>query len=379
MIIIESLILLTTLFYILKFKSLILKLILIISWYPLLVLFIAKLGIPMPGLLGVNQANFTTTIYNYAFYSYLGGLLIYIKMLYPLKNKIYNYSVLNCSFKIRFLIFLFCCLSSIPLLNIHNGSGGIQSGTFYLIFNCLLLLTHKKKDLIWGLQLILLLTIISLGERVDSIICIVLLLINKMDKKVEESYNPKYIYIGGFCFFIFLVAIGFWRTGSTFNQMQLLSAIYSQQTVCDVVYVYLTGVSYLFDYGPAYEVLINPIIGIVTSVSSPYYYTNLLGKYMRNPGGGLFCTEGMLFGGWIGVVLYFYLLGLLFKYLLHKRNKWKNGIFILLTIMQCRIIWYGFVYTYKPIILLSFLILIFLHKITLKKKQIFLKLATDND
>lgn len=338
-------------------KSLAIKIIYIISVYPLLVLCLYKNGIPMPGILGLSRNDFPDNVIQYAFISYAIGLLIFNMILYPLRHEIYKFIPIKVNSTTRFLLFIATCISCIPVLNIHKEGDLLRSATFYLFFNIILAATTKKRDLIWVGQLFICSFLLANGERVDSILLVVFLVIFKFGKQNEEIMNRKILYLFFIFFFIILVGIGYWRGGSTLNQEQLLSAIYSQQTVTDVVYIYLTGVNYIFDHGTNITVLYNLIGGIVpgptSGVSSTYYYSNLLRNYMSNPGGGLFITEGMISMAFLGPILYYAIYAFLIKKTFTAGKGLRNLLFILIFAMQCRIIWYGFIYTYKPILMIA--------------------------
>lgn len=349
-------------------KSFLIKILLIIAYYPLLVIFLFKNGVPMPGILELNRNDFSENILNYAFISYTIGLLIFNFTLYPLRNQLYNFSPIKISQKTRFILLLLAYLSSIPLLNTHENGGITKSATPYLVLNTLLLVTLKKRDFIWWGQLFLSLFLLANGERVDSLLIVIFMFIMKIEKINTEITQRLKLYIGCIFFFFFLIIIGFTRNNHSFTIDVLLKAIYSQQTVADVVQIYLSGVSYFFDYGSNTNVLYNLFGGIIpgktSGVTSEFYYGKILNNYMPNAGGGLFMTEGMLLAGWLGTIVYFYIYAHIFIYLFnHKKDTYK-ALFILFFIMQCRLFWYGLIYSYKPILLI---VVFFLIIKTLKK------------
>ena len=372
MIVVELLILILSSILVFVHRSFILKLILLIVLYPALILVLFRNGVLMPGTLEFNRNFFSEDVLVYADFYYLIGLLIFNVVLWPYRNRIYSFRPIRLGLTTRFVLFVFFCLSSIPVFNIHNADANIKSATFYLVFSVILILTTSKKDIVWWGQLFVLLFVILNGERVDSLLSSVFLFIMVWNRKGNaEILKRGKIYIGCFFFFFLLVAVGFFRNDDELSYQLLLKALYSQQTVCDVVYIYLTGVSYFFESGSNPTVLYNLLGGLIpgptSGVSSMFYYGNILHQYMPNPGGGLFITEGMLWAGGIGVLLYFYLYGVLLKFLFSGQSLYKKSIFILFVVMQCRIVWYGLIYTYKPILLLLVFSMI-IRKMSFKSK-----------
>lgn len=345
----------------LQHKSLLLRIIIFILWYPLFVLTLFKYGIPMGGILGLNMDTFSSEVVNYALYSYMIGLLLFEIIIYPCRKKIYNFATIKIDKYTQFFIFLLMCISCIPILNIHVEGENFKSSTFYLTFSTLLLSSRSGWLLKYGMIFVAFFLILK-GERVDSILIIVLLLLFKGTSFKVEKYNPFYLIIGGSVFFILLVSVGYTRAGSTFNGNLLLYAIYSQQTITDVVYVYLTGVNYIFEHSLYPQTAYNIIEGFLPGgVTSPHNYSKMLREYMYNPGGGLYFTEGMLIIGKLGVILYLSIYGLIIKYLFQNPKGIKRVLFILLVVMQCRIVWYGIIFIYKPALLLSIFYILILY------------------
>ena len=371
MIYIDFLILLVLFYPILVHKSLVLKLLCLISTYPLLVLCLYKNNIPMPGVLGLSRNDFSDFVLQYAYFSYSLGLLVFNIILYSLKHRVYKFTPIKTHWSTRFLFFIATCISCIPILNIHKDGDLMKSASFYLFFNIILTSTTYKKDLIWVGQLILSFFLLAKGERVDSILLVIFLIIFQFGKINEELKERKILYIFFVIFFIILVGIGYLRGGSTFGYEHLLAAVYSQQTVTDVVYIYLTGVNYIFDHNTNITVLYNLFGGIIPGptlgVSSIYNYSNILTKYMPNPGGGLFITEGMICMAFIGPTIYYIFYALLIKKTFTAIKGLKCILFILFFVMQCRIVWYGFIYTYKPIVMLVIFYWLFIERYKHKK------------
>lgn len=337
------------------FKSLILKIVLFVLWYPLFVLALFKYGIPMSGILAINMDTFSPEIVNYAFYSYVIGFLLFEWTLFPCRNEVYTVQSIKCDNGTKVILFMLLCLSCIPILNIHEENAVFKSATFYLVFASLLLLVRCGYLLKLGMLSVAFFLIIN-GERVDSIFIIILIYVLRGNSIKKEKYDLLFLFCAGTLFFILLIVVGFTRVDGDFNLELILSAIYSQRTVTDVVYVYLTGVSYVFENSYYPEVLYNLFGGLLpgetSGVTSIYQYSNKLRDYMYNPGGGMFFTEGMLLMGGGGVALYLLIYGIIIRYLFGKQKGISRVLFILILVMQCRIVWYGMIFCYKPALLL---------------------------
>lgn len=373
MIYLDALLAILPMLFLYKYRCILIKITLIIGWYPILIMLLFKYGIPMSGILHLERDVLGGDVIAYAFYSYLTGFYLFCMILYGIRNKEFTYKQMRLPPNVRTFILILCILFAIPVLNIHSGEkDNMHSATLYLFVNSIMLISFAKKDWKWTIQLCLYSFLILSGERVDSILLIVLLflLINRQGM-VGFSYNKKYLVVGGFLFFIILVAVGSLRGGGNISTELIFSAIYSQQTVCDVVYVFLTGVRYVIEKGTAPIVLLNLLGGLIPGetmgVTSPYNYNIFIGKYMTNPGGGLYCTEGYLALGFIGPILYFCIYGWILKKLFLSKYRFDRYIFLLFIIMQCRIVWYGMAFIYKPLVLL-YLGLFFLKKFEIHTK-----------
>jgi len=351
-------------FNIFAYKSIVLKIIMLILFYPLLVLFLYMQNFPMLGILELNRFEFSEQDLLFGYYYYLIGYILFVIIVSPLKKVSYGFYPIKIGNKTRALIFVLLCISVIPVLNIHVDSATFKSATFYLCLNSLLLLSFRKeRNWIYYAQLVLLVVIIIKGERVDSLMCVILLFILTQKGYVVEKSMKPIMYIYGILFFFLLVIIAYLRDNRDFNYLDLIISIYSQQTVCDVVYVYLTGVKYYLLYGVDWNVLLNIFFGLIpgvtSGVSSPYFYSNILRNFMDNPGGGLFFTEGILLFGGVGIIMYIALYGIVIKMLFVRNYGFYRILFVLFIIMQCRLIWYGMQFMYKPLFLLFIAYLFF--------------------
>ena len=350
------------------FRNIFLKLLLVVLWYPMLILALFSCGLSMPGILGVYESRLQGEITNTGALLYIIGYFVFCLILFPLRKNNYVFPKLEVSWIARSILFVLTALGSLPLLNTHSETG-MKSATFYLVFSIILLTTHVKKDSIWFFHLCLSLALIVLGERVDSIFIVVFLFFVKDKNFKADVTKHKKIYLGGLVFFVLLVTIGFIRGGEELSYDVLLYSFVSQRTVCDVVYIYLTSISYITDYGCRLDVLQSLFLGMFPGqgVTSPLYYTNVLSKYMVNPGGGLFFTEGVLALGHWGVPLYFGGVGLILRKVLTTKAKFGLFVFLMICVMSCRLAWYGLVYIYKPLLLFYMIYKIFNLRRCIKK------------
>lgn len=341
-----------------RFKSVILKLILLISLYPLLQLFIFLNDIPLSGIIDFNSYLFSEKAVHLAFNSYLAGEYIFFIILWPLRNEIYSYKPINIGSGMHFTLLILFIISSYSVFQIRSESGGTAS--LYLVFSTLLIFCKKGgvRNVYTLLQLAFLIFVIMMGERVDSIMAIVLLIVlDKDGEEIIEKYNKKFLYSSLLLLFVVSIISAFIRSSMEYDLNSLARSFYSQQTVADVLFVYLCGAEYYVSHGFAPEVLNNLFFGYLPgeyrSVTSSFYYGRfLINNFADNPGGGLFFTEGLLAFGPFGVPIYLSLLAITLKFLFKSKNRISVLVFILFFIMICRIMWYGLVYTYTPIVLL---------------------------
>jgi hypothetical protein len=258
-------------------------------------------------------------------------------------------------------------LSSLFVLNIHKivapGETLIKSGSLYVIFNVLLLATKQATfSLFTFLHILFLLLIIMLGERVETILTIVVLLVMNGTSLMKEQYNKKILYLSLLTLFILGIIAGFMRNKSVYSFESILVSFYANQTVCDVLYVFLCSAEYYLQHGATIEVLGNAFLGGLFpgeyyGVSSKYFHgTFLRENFGHNAGGGLFFSEGMLAFGAFGVLLYMFLMAIFIKYIFTHKGRLYTTWFLLLMVLMCRIMWYGFIYVHKPFIVLFVII-----------------------
>ena len=334
------------------FKSVYLKIFIVVMWYPMLILAFFLNGFSMPGILGMHEAVLNGYIASIGLQYYLVGFVLFCAILFPLRNRKVVFPLLAINYNTRLVLLILASIGAMPLLNTHSESG-IKTATAYLVFSVFLLLTHEKKDTLWFFHFCLSMSLIALGERVDSLLIIVLLFLVKGNKKFAADFSDKKIYLGGILFFVILVAVGYIRGNESFTIDMLVNSFVSQRTVCDVTYIYLTSISYILEHGCKLEVMSPLFLGVLPGegVTSTLCYTNFLSKYMYNPGGGLFFSEGVVALGLLGVIVYISSFALFLRIVVNSKKIYSSIIFLFFCVMACRVTWYGMFYIYKPILL----------------------------
>lgn len=376
MLFIEILIIIVEIIFILKFKSTLIQLVLLVSFLPLITMIAFMNGLPVPGVLSLHRNVFTPNIINTGFVLLSLSNFALIGILYPIRNKIYQYTPFKCTnFTYICLLFILIISAIISYPRVFGLDFNIDLSTIYISTNTALLLCRRPRNNLGTIihSLILFYVIIG-GDRVDSIVAIVFLaIINIQDNLAKESIKKTYLIIGGVTLFILSVISGIIRDGNSVSIITILYSFYAQQTVSDVLYVFLCSIGYYYEHGQNLSVLGNLFLGLFPGpfygVVSEYNYTIfLIRNYLPNPGGGLFYSEGMIAWGPVGVLLYSTVYALSIKLLFKSNKRISVALFILSFSMLCRIQWYGFIYSYKPILFTLIFYFIFIHNIKTKKQ-----------
>ena len=377
MLTLEICIIILEIFFILKFRSVILQLILLVSFLPLVTMIAFMNNLPVPGVLALQKKIFTPEILYTGFALLTLSNIILISILYPLKNEIYKYTPFKCSnlsYTILLLILITSAIVSYP--RVFGLDFGIDLSTIYISTNIALLLCKRPRNN-WGtiIHLFILFFVILGGDRVDSIVTIIFLCIiaEKQTNEAIESIKKSYLLIGGISLFTLSVISGIIRDGNSISIISILYSFYAQQTVSDVLYVFLCSIGYFYEQGHNLSVLGNLFLGLFPGpfygAVSEYNYTIFLIKnYLPNPGGGLFFSEGMIAWGPVGVLLYSTIYALCMKKLFGSNKRISVALFILSFSMLCRIQWYGFIYSYKPILFTLLFYFIFIHNLKTKEQ-----------
>lgn len=376
MLYLEILITIVEIIFILKFKSTLIQLVLLVSFLPLITMIAFMNGLPVPGVLSLHRNVFAPNIINTAFTLLTISNWIIIGILYPIRNKTYEYTPFKCTnFTYITLLSILVISAIISYPRVFGLEFSLDLSTIYIATNSALLLCKRPRKN-WGtiVHTLILLYVIIGGDRVDSIVAIVFLAImNTQDNSAKESIKKTYLIIGGVTLFILSVISGIIRDGNSVSMITILYSFYAQQTVSDVLYVFLCSIGYFYEQGHNLSVLGNLFLGLFPGpfygVVSEYNYTIFLVKnYLPNPGGGLFFSEGMIAWGPAGVLLYSTIYALCMKKLFGSSKRISVALFILSFSMLCRIQWYGFIYSYKPILFTLLFYFIFIHNLKTKEQ-----------
>lgn len=360
-----------------RFKSLVLKLILLVSIWPQITLLAYWCGFPFPWRLRLHRADFPEDTLLLANLLCFGVNLLMIWVLNPLRDKTYSFPTFQCSKKLYYGMLGIILISA--ALSYRRAFGidfPVNLATIYISANVLMLICRQPiRSLPSILHMLILLFVIAGGDRVDSIASIILLLIMVREGNTKEkmSHERKLklkiilpILLG---LFIIGVAAGRYRDGKSVHTFLFLRSIYAQQTVCDVVFVYLSSVREWMTSGFEPKVFLNSILGLFPgkfygALSSYNYSIYLSRNFLPNPGGGLFYSEGMLAFGPIGVLSYAFVYAKIL-YLLFRKSRtsyYASAVFLTLVVMVFRTQWYGFIFCYKPVIFSIIFCLLFKYR-----------------
>lgn len=343
------------------YRSILLKIILFISFYPTIVLLLCKYNYPMKGILEMQITYFTAWEKNFAFYGACIAYIVFWMTLLPLRKKTYSYPRFILKKETRlWLAFAYLVLFILTYPRAFGIDIGINSGSLCLCVSVLIIASKEKRfDLPSVVHMAFLVFALIFGERVDAILALVFHFIVAGEYEIREAYNAKKTLPIFFIVFVIGLFTETQRMGGELDTNYVESSVLTQSTAVDVSYVYLTGVDYYKNSGTTPVPLMNTLFGYLPGkyggVNSEYNYTIFLNNnVLPNAGGGLYYTDGLLILGKWGLLLYPFLLGMLTRFLFNKKKMKFVLPFLLLFIMQLRMQWYGLIYYYTPVILLFF-------------------------
>lgn len=169
-----------------------------------MILFLFKFDVPLPGVLFIKREELGGEIANLGFYSYLVGSSIFYGMLSSVRNQEFNFRSIRMPILSILIMVLFFVLSSIPLLNIHSGEEGVfKSATLYICMSVFLIILHRGRGISWFCQFIIIVILFLNGERVDSIVLVLMLVLFSGTDIVSPKYSKSLIFIGGGIIFFF--------------------------------------------------------------------------------------------------------------------------------------------------------------------------------
>ncbi|MDE6272192.1 MAG: hypothetical protein K2M31_04205 [Muribaculaceae bacterium] len=294
-----------------------------------------------------------------------GVNLLMIWVLNPLRNKTYSFPTFQCSKKMYYgMLGIISVSALVSYPRVFGIYFPINLATIYISTNVIMLMCRRPlRSLPSLLHIGILLLVIAGGDRVDSIASVIMLMIIARDGIRDSGYagerNLKLRIIIPVLLILFIVGVaaGKYRDGKSIHTILFLRSIYAQQTVCDVVFVYLCSVKEWLEAGFEPKVFLNCIFGLFPGkfygALSDYNYSVFLNRnVLPNPGGGLYYSEGMLAFGPIGVLAYAFVYGRILYYLFIKSrsSRYAAAVFLTLVIMTFRTQWYGIIFCYKPVI-----------------------------
>ncbi len=353
------------LIYVFRFRSLVLKLILLVSIWPQITLLAYSCGLPFPWRLRQHRIDFSEETLLLANLLCFGGNLLMIWVLNPLREKTFSFPTFQCSQKLYYGLLGIILISAIfSYRRVFGIDSPVNLATVYISANVITLMIRQPiRSIPSVLHLAILLFVIAGGDRVDSIASLIMLFIIAREGLGEEKtaderkLKLKAILPVLLILFIVGVAAGRYRDGKSVHAILFLRSIYAQQTVCDVLFVYLCSVKEWLSDGFQPQLMLNSVFGLFPgkfygALSSFNYSIFLNRNCLPNPGGGLYYSEGMLVFGPLGVLAYFFVYAKILYYLFLKSSKsyWAAAVFLTMVVMVFRTQWYGFIFCYKPII-----------------------------
>lgn len=361
-------------FPIVFFKSFFIKMTILAYSYPIWLLSGYAYGLPASRIVSHIGNKYYDDLYMegfiYAFLSYIGFLIVIRK----LKEKEYQFYKLKIGILGRTLLFLlfivFVAVAYPKSLGLASYRFGSLGGVVVFLGALTLVTTTNTKwsNIITLLFFILILFIVIRGERVDFILMLVSFIIFKYMQSNVKIFKFFIISLGTL---ILAVTAGFIRSGVDIDFIFLFQALprvmMNFGTAVDVIHVYMSSVWYYYNVGVTIEPLINIVFSYIPlfgdrGVSSELNFTRILIPYIKNLGGGLFYSVGMMSAGGIGVVLFGILFGYIFKKLFLLRGIYSL-LFITFFILQFRFQWYGVTYYSSPLIFsILFIVLLHFHK-----------------
>lgn len=351
------------------FKSVFLKFILLIYWYPLITIYLYCIGYPLGGSIDVlgRPANelYCISAFEYA----VLGFFILVAVLWKIRLEIFEFDRFLFSELFRTFIAIVLIVASAfaypKAFGIGDQRWNLIPGPWLVIsisLNAILLISLRTfKSLASVIQVLISLVLIVGGERANTLVVFLLFFMlygNKEEETVIEKKLNLPLIIFGSIGVILAIGAHYWRAGQELNQTVFLANLVSSSTVGDVAHIYLTSFGYLAENGIDLRPIVNEVGSMLalpkfggTGKHIEYNFTEILRNFLFNNGGGLFYSEGVLIFGKIGVLIYSVVYGFLIR-LLYKYSKyywWVAFTMLVFLMLQLRIQWYGFMYIYMPV------------------------------
>lgn len=355
------------LYLILKFKSVFLKLILGVFWYPLVTMYLYCIDYELGGSLYYIGGTIHKPYCKEAFVYAIAGYYTLIAIVWKLRNLKFSFQKIKSnelSRSIFVCIFFVVAVIAFPkAFGIGSQRWNLIPGPWPVVFIAMNLVLFTSFESLKQKSSIAHLLILSIcfvgGERATSALVLLLFFLfvpyNKyymIEKKIKYYYAVVFLLIA-----VLGIAAQSWRSGKLFSLESLYVNLISLTTVSDVVHIYFSSFSYIEKYPLTLNPLINELASMFNipgyggATSLEYNFTEILREYIVNYGGGLFYTEGVLVFGKIGVLLYAVMYGFLIRFLYLNKSRFAQVVMLVFIVLQMRIQWYGFMYIYTPILL----------------------------
>jgi MFS family permease len=353
----------------LLFKSFFLKMTILAYAYPIWLMSAYSLGLPVSRIMAVYGDKYYSMYYTEVFIIAMLSYVAFIGAIWNIRKKEYKFYIVRLPFVVRLLLLIFFVVFVVvaypKVFGLSNHRFGSMGGVVIVLASVFIMTSSKSKDqkFLSLLFMSLIFFIVLNGERVDFIL---MLMTTYIFYKRESIVNLKIFGVIAFIGLLLAVVSGFLRSGQNLDLISILIVLphilTNFGTAVDVIHVYMSSVWYYHNVG----ITVDPILNIFFSyiplfgdrgVSSDLNFSKVLIPYIKNLGGGLFYSVGMMSMGAIGVILSGLLYGYLFKKLFISKGIYSL-LFIAFFILQFRLQWYGFTYYSTPIILLTIIIFI---------------------
>tara|TARA_Y100000385_G_C13107340_1_gene649062 strand:+ start:759 stop:1937 length:1179 start_codon:yes stop_codon:yes gene_type:complete len=351
----------------LQFKSIFLKLILLIFLYPLITMYLFCIEVPLGGSIDYIGRTVYESFSKEAFSYAIIGYFTFVAVIWSLRKKYFSFNRIEFSETLRAFISIVLVIVSIlaypKAFGIGSERWNLIAGPWLVIsiaLNAILIVSFQKfKSVASVLQILLAVLLLVGGERVNSLVVFLMFFMlygsQGLERVKEKKVGVAFV-LAATIIVILGVGAHYWRNGDELNAILLYKNIISSATVGDVTHVYFTSFSYLNDYGIDLRPVLNEIGSMFyipkiggTGNQVAYNFTEILRNHAHNAGGGLFYSEGVLVFGKIGVLIYACVYGAIVRFLFNNKHSIVTLTSIIFFILQFRIQWYGIMYVYMPI------------------------------
>lgn len=352
------------------FRSSLIKIICFFYLFPIVILIVFAYGVPVIGVMGLNSQYY----YSYSEFAVYIAFISYFSFLIPLikiRKAQLSYERLPLSNGFRWLLLLCVVMFAViafpkamfvgnERFNLLPGSGWssfVSALSVLIVLSASDLHSRSRKDYpLFFLGLFLVFLSIR-GERADILMGLILtiFLSAKYNKITEKKFSYKHFIVLLIGFFL-MSYIGLTRDGGSVQLANIFASIYLQNTILDVLHVYMTSFLVVEEKGFFPITFLNLISSVLpghpySGVVSDSNFTQILRSVLDNVGGGLYYTAGYLGGGVVGVIFLSYAVGWIFQRTFQSKNYVGGLLFLMFVFLFLRFSLYGFTYVYRPLML----------------------------